>query len=177
MAFTIDCSCGRKLSVDAGDAGIKLRCTCGNVNTVPSLTELRRAAGLPDYEMSAADKVKQLCATGELPSGDHCARCGCGTLEVLLVGIECERPFGTGYWETVVKLLFYPLGHLSQQDYRYGESVGRELTVEAPLRMCHGCQEKLRGRFRKRELVGLLRKVPVYDELFREYPGAAVVVD
>ncbi len=43
--FEIDCACGQKLTVTAGQAGSQIACVCGKSVDVPTIRELRRLAG------------------------------------------------------------------------------------------------------------------------------------
>lgn len=180
MPFHVDCRCGRQVEVRAADAGGEVTCPCGNVNAVPSLSALRRRAGLTSYEGSIAGTIRRKLADGELPLGDLCARCGMPTEETLQCSIECERtsPRASDSWATVLLGAFTGIGTWLQlqEQYLNTEVTGRELVVEAPLRVCADCRRRLRKRTRRNELRALLKTVPEYAELLREYPHAGLDV-
>lgn len=50
MEFTVSCSCGRVQTVSEGSAGARIACDCGQTVDVPSLTQLRKQAGLSAIE-------------------------------------------------------------------------------------------------------------------------------
>ena len=180
MPFHVDCRCGRQVEVRAADAGGEVTCPCGNVNPVPSLSELRRRAGLTSYEGSIAGTIRRKLVNGELPAGDLCVRCGMPTEETLECSVECERTSarGPGSWATVLLSMFTSIGTwlTLHEQYLDPEVTGRELVVEAPLRVCTDCRRRLRKRTRRKELRALLQTVPEYAELLREYPHAGLDV-
>ena len=45
--FQAQCSCGKSIPVTVGQAGGNFNCVCGNMVEVPSLMQLKRAAGVP----------------------------------------------------------------------------------------------------------------------------------
>ena len=94
------------------------------------------------------------------------------TEETLDWFVECERPAasGAGYWGTV--LLGMLAGIVSSAHYLHAEVRGRELVVEAPLRVCADCKRRLSTWTRRKELRSLLQTVPEYAELLDEYPNA-----
>ena len=102
------------------------------------------------------------------------------TLDTLSVSldcfVECERPAasGAGYWGTV--LLGVLTGIVGSARYLHAEVRGRELVVEAPLRVCADCKRGLSRTTRRKELRALLETVPEYAELLAEYPKAGLGV-
>jgi hypothetical protein len=175
MDLSVNCSCGERIAVTAAHAGSEIRCTCGLGVAVPSLGELRRNAGHARYEIGVADRIRQRVDAGALPSENACVKCGVPTADVLWCIIECERPWstGSGFWKTFFVLLLTPVWIYAKvlADHKNPEVQGREVVVETPLRVCRNCQAKLNP---KRDLAGLLRKTPLYDELLTEYPRATI---
>ena len=53
--YLIECSCGEKIAVGAGQAGQEVRCDCGRAVQVPLLRELR---GLPTVAAADPDRAK-----------------------------------------------------------------------------------------------------------------------
>jgi hypothetical protein len=148
MEFRINCECGKRIFVTTGSAGGTVRCECGRTVTVPLLSELRRQAGLPAYQMNPAEVIEQMLAAGELPPVQPCARCSNPTDEVLNAVAECEsswagqsaRPGDSAIGYIVVAAVPIPVALV---DVEEGEAKGGELTVPIPVRMCRGCQRRL----------------------------------
>lgn len=177
MEFVLRCSCGRPVRVTAAQAGSELRCDCGNVTLVPMLSELRRGAGQPAYGVDIAETLRNMHADGLLPLETRCVQCQMQTEGILKCSVECERTFsrGGGFWVTVIVGLVLSCGDI-RDDYRNREVHGRELVVQTPLRLCDNCRHALGKKPRKRRVVELLRMVPMYDQLLREYPNADIMV-
>jgi hypothetical protein len=182
MTFTLSCSCGKTITVDAAQAGAEVRCLCGKLNGVPSLSELRYGAGQARYDVSAVDRIRQKVAEGSLPTETECVKCGSQTQDILFSFIECERPWitgGAGFWQIFFAALVLPywfLLRMSNKAYDNPRVFGRETVVETPLRMCLQCQSAVRGSHGVRALAELIRKVPLYEELLREFPEAEIGV-
>ncbi len=174
MDFTINCQCGATLRDATADAGGIKRCRCGHENSVPSLSKLRQESGQQAYDVSTAEKLRYMFADGDLPPNNVCVQCGCETSDVLQCSVECERPHtkGRGFWGTFFLGLFAPLSvfHSIHQEYQNPEVFGRELIVDTPVPMCSKCQIDLRPR--KKTVRELLCRVPLYGQLFQEYPDA-----
>jgi hypothetical protein len=179
MDFSIGCSCGRTIAVTAAQAGSEVRCNCGQVNAVPLLSELRRSIGQSKYNLGIIDRIRQQVADGVLPAGNLCARCGAETSDALPLLVECERTWshGGGFWRHFSLFLLGPIWFwgLLRRDYNNPEVFGRESVVELPLRMCQSCQTTVRQTGSTAAKVRLLQKVPLFEELLREYPQARIV--
>jgi hypothetical protein len=176
MDFTFDCQCGQTLRITAVDAGQTKVCRCGTPNIIPSLSELRRRAGQACYDTHISDKIIAMHAQGLLPEELTCARCGRDTPGILNCSVECERPYshGRGFWSTVLLGLLSPwwmLGVLSR-DYKHSEVHGREVVVQTPLRMCPECAAQVHQQTSSAR--DILQRIPLYAQLFREYPKADV---
>jgi len=76
MTFNLDCTCGRSVSVSAGQAGTTVACECGQTVAVPSLGRLRELAGRGRYEAGTIDRIHGMLKNGQLPAGDRCAVSG-----------------------------------------------------------------------------------------------------
>ncbi len=55
--FSVECSCGRAIGVNASQAGSTIRCECGDDVAVPSLGKWRESAGKGRYESSLSDTI------------------------------------------------------------------------------------------------------------------------
>src|SRR5204862_1500612 len=91
MDFHLKCSCGNTVVVTEAAAEGAARCPCGQAVPVPPLTELRRQAGLPAYNISPELEIEYLLEDGATPGGKTCVRCGTATDDRVLVVTECER--------------------------------------------------------------------------------------
>ncbi len=176
MDFAIKCACGERIKVIASQAGSELKCICGKIQTVPSLSELRRSAGQTAFDVSVTEKLQQLYFDGKLPLELNCVRCGSATRETLNFKVECQRPMvrGNGYWKTFFLMLFAPWIAMKQihDDYRNPEVIGRELIIRTPIRMCSQCASQIDTV--GKETKELLRRTSLYQELLTEYPQARI---
>ena len=110
MEFRIDCPCGEHVVVTEAAAGATLTCACGRPISVPSLWELRVAAGLPAYDPGPELLIQHLLAAGKLPGTKLCLGCGFETEQVFEVRTECERShvveYLTGHgWEVTAQTM------------------------------------------------------------------------
>ena len=128
------------MEVTAAHAGSDVRCTCGQVQAVPPLSELRQRAGKPRYDVDIAESIRYMVADGQLPEDDKCVTCGIATDNVLRFVIVCERqmPKGPGFWHTFFLWLLSPIsgavGEYSRMETDT-ELMGREKIVKAPVRI------------------------------------------
>ncbi|QDV38532.1 hypothetical protein [Tautonia plasticadhaerens] len=176
MSFSLECSCGRSLAVQAAQAGTTLRCPCGAEVDVPSVGRLRELAGRLAYEAGTIDVIRGMLWRGELPAGDRCAISGESTDDVADLSVEAERiyPGGDHRAYAWLGLLVSPILLLGLfQEPR--PDVGRETIVPTPLRVASCYHPKLR-RSGQRALKRWLRTVPIYARLLEEFPRARVKV-
>jgi hypothetical protein len=224
MDFPVRCECGRLVPVPETAAGATHPCECGRTLDVPSLSELKRQCGLPAYSPPANLLIPHMIDAGELPA-PACLGCGAPGETTVEAVAECERAWetggGRGWW-----LAFFVIGiwALVLRQASRGDTVGRNLYVSVPFRLCPRCRRpaprtglilflrvlkfvvlaagvglavlSLRAGFavvgaglllwwaeaRARRgaqatMKRLLRRVPVYAQLLREYPEAQVVWD
>jgi hypothetical protein len=180
MSFLIDCpSCGRKLSVTASQAGMRAGCDCGAGVDVPRLSQLREQAGKGAYESGTIDTILRMIDRGELPWGDLCAISGRPTKGWLTVRVEAERLQAVHSARPGPLLfLFGPLAFLTSSRKWSGEPPvhGRETTIDVPLRIHGEYHEGLWRRPGQRRLRRLLRTVPIYDRLLKDFPAARLSV-
>ena len=185
MAFHVECSCGERIEVTAGMAGTEVRCSCGVLNRVPGLSELRQAAGQHAYVTNTVEAIRKMLAQGELPPGPNCMICHSPTRATFTCEVDCEKAWavrrGPGESNPVLTglaLAFVPfwlaLALLAKRDREEPDTRGRDVTVRVPLRLCGPCRRSLGGLRRPRAIKRLLRQVPVYAQLLEEYPGAKV---
>jgi hypothetical protein len=175
--FSLDCRCGRTVTVAAAQAGSTVRCDCGAEVTVPSLGRLRELSGKDRYESGTGDTIHRLIQEGELPAGRACAFSGEPTDDVLplevLVPRVFKRPEGE---EEQVLATFGLLGYFFYGLFRHPEIVEEHaIKVPTPLRVAGWHHPKVR-RISQRRLKRLLRTMPVYAKLLDENPYARVSV-
>lgn len=187
MSYSVTCDCGSTLSVDATQAGSPVPCSCGRTAHVPSLSMLRQSAAEQAYPRSTIETIVHMIECGELPLGDTCAVSGRPTIDTILLHIQCERIWhrgssadGLGGGRVFCLVLFGWLYFLvawleSIRPDRPPDVLGRNTTVEVPLRVCVEFDKRLK-RFGQRKLKKLLRRVPVYATLLDEYPSATISI-
>jgi hypothetical protein len=162
--------------VGEGAAGVKFPCDCGRTVKVPSLKDLRLAAGLTPYNLSPEVVIESLLLSGGLPLGNHCAGCGAKTDDVVHVVVECERAIvrrrgGPSWLLVLLSLLVSPWIWVFARREREEREYGRDKIYRLPLRVCPGCRPGLRD---VAALEQALQKVPEYDDLLAKYPAARI---
>jgi hypothetical protein len=175
--FSIDCPCGRAITVAASQAGSTVRCGCGAEVRVPSLGRLRELSGRDRYESGICDTIRRMVQSGELPVGGTCAVSREPTDDVIDLEILVPRFFRNrddvqnktlwifGVWGALYLALF------SRPQI---EEEGT-LTVRLPLRVAGSHHHKVRAMSQRR-LRRLLRKVPAYARLLEENPYSRLSV-
>ena len=178
MDFSISCPCGKTTSVTAVQAGSEVRCLCGKLNAVPSLSELRHGAGQARYNLETRGPDQAGSGRASLAFGRRCAKCGLQTSGTLCFVVECEQPWSTGggFWKHFFLWLLAPvwIWGVLLRDYKSDEVFGRETVVEIPVRMCPDCQAAVRNSPSTRAMTALLHTIPLYHQLLREYPKATI---
>jgi hypothetical protein len=177
MEFSVECSCGHTLVVQAPQAGTTMLCRCGAQVKLPSLGKQRELAGLHAYEAGTIDVIHGMLRRGELPAGAHCAVSGEPTADVVDLSVEAERIYRSGD-----NRLYVWLGVLVSPIFLFGilqkprPDVGRERLVSTPLRVAAAFHPRVR-RSGQRALKRWLRTVPIDAKLLEEYPRARVRID
>jgi hypothetical protein len=176
MGFSVACECGNRLPVAPAMCGSTATCACGRRLQLPSLSELRVAAGLSAFEVSIRDRVKALGLEGRLPTERGCVVCARQTRHSMECLVECERPWvkAPGFGKAFLLFLFSPILAVAQlkQELEDHEVHGRESVVRTPIRICQPCFES--ARVSKRRCLELLRKTELYGQLLDAYPKAAI---
>ena len=179
--YPLNCDCGKRHEVSASQAGSDLKCDCGRTIDVPSLRDLRIAAG--EDPRSAELAIMSMLNRGELPQEKECLKCGLPTGEVMNVSVECEKvesPEDTGFFSLVIRLFFIvfvaPIFAIIVTIYENRRfegdetSWGRNVSFRLPLRMCSDCSRSP-GISGIREL---MMKIDLYRRLFEKYPSASI---
>jgi hypothetical protein len=180
MEFRAVCQCGQSIAVSLGQAGSAVDCRCGASVSVPSLRELRSAAGLPPPEHPEL-AVKRLLQSGCVRDGP-CAVCGAQAGAVLYCVAECERSVrkSEAHWlvnglAIVLAALISPwLLFFRESRSEEPRFLGRDLILRLPLPVCPVCR---RGLTNQAEVVKALCHLPEYRRLLQKYPHAKVQVD
>ena len=144
LKLHVNCECGAVIPVRKTQAGSDVECGCGRIVEIPSLAELRRAAGLRGIEETIDGKVRRLVREGTLP-GAMCVVCATPSQDVLRLICECERTAfknqASSDW--IVFFLISPmLGLLRLATRRVTYNVdqrGHDTVLNTPVRVCHGC--------------------------------------
>jgi hypothetical protein len=233
--FYIDCACGKQLAVAANQAGAEVLCACGRSVLVPSLSQLRRDAGLGAYAQGIAERVARAVEAGDVDRLNGCVECGQPTNGVLLGTIVCEQVHRRGERSVLgVRMLlvllnpFFLLIHMVFFRDPQNEEFGRDVSTPLDLPCCERCRplkvprlltglsvairltliaaglvlivthrqfgaaslgiwlliiggilwtiQVLIASLRQRRLKQWARTIPIYQELFVEYPAAEIVL-
>ena len=146
---------------------------------------MRQAAGQSAYEASVIDTIGRLIETGQANWLQACAKCGEPCQRHVDVHVLCETTWKrgksrAGSWAfALFSILFLPFGWLialCTLGNSQGESrqLGHVRTVSLPLGTCPEHETHLLQSARAYELQSLLLEVPIYTDLFEEYPQAKV---
>jgi len=176
MSFTLDCTCGRPVTVNAGQAGTAVTCECGATIAVPSLGRLRELAGRERYEAGTIDTIHAMLRKGLLPAGDRCAVSGEYTQDVVELWVEAERFYvreESPLSNFVAGLISPILIPIVERLRPARPDVGRQTIVPTPLRVAKAHRRRVLTAS-QRALKRWLCSVPIYAELLREYPRATV---
>jgi hypothetical protein len=178
VSFNLSCSCGRSVSVSAGQAGTTVACECGQTIAVPSLGTLRELSGRERYEAGTIDTIHAMRQKGLLPAGERCAVSGELTQDFVVLWVEAEKPYvrKESLFSSFVAALIAPIFILAVARARPRfPDLGRQTIVPAPLRVATAHRHRLETAS-QRKLKRWLCTVPIYADLLREYPLAIVAV-
>lgn len=141
---------------------------------VPPLHVLRASVG--GSSVSPVIQIQAMLLKGELPGSHNCANCGCRTDHLIRVSVVCERVTveNRASNKTILAgcLFFGWLGPLLAAAGAFGDILverGREVSFVLPVRVCKDCASNDPVALRRD-----LNTTPVYADLLRKYPGAAV---
>ena len=165
-------------------AGSQITCTCGLVTPVPSLSQLRVQSGETAYRKSLPEVIFEQIESGELP-GHACVECHQSTNEQWEGTVECERPYVASGDRSFLTILLhvarfavipfiFVIWLLWRSRHDDDISHGHYVAVNVVLRLCPACRQKL-GRQTRRRMTRLLKKVPIYQQLLKEYPDATIL--
>jgi hypothetical protein len=146
MDFQVSCECGNKVTVSEGAAGSFVACACGREIRVPSLGELRKQAGMTATKSVPPLVIEHMLSAGELPVSTQCGGCRVETSDTILVTVECEKSWETGPKGIAGFLAFVFSGGWTLLFNERSITVGTNLILHIPVRMCSRCQRGLRRR-------------------------------
>jgi|GEM_PF-1325371 len=181
MDYPVSCECGQVHRVAAALAGSHFACRCGRDVSVPSLIQLKSAAG--QAVLSPEVRLEQMLQLGMLPEESRCLVCDAPTKKALFFWAMCERAvlkesWGQKWLGLVVLIFFFGwvgllVGYLAGR--LEGDKLhGREVRFRLPLRVCSECTSKVSVPI---TLWDTALAVPIYAELLRKYPDAQLVFD
>ena len=158
-------------------------CSCGRSVTVPSLSTLRTSAGKSAVPLNTLDAIRKILRDGSLPEGVVCPYSGRLANEVIYFHIQCERTWAAGgdREDFLTRFIgFFVFGWvgalIASQRSASSEALGRDVSIEVPVRISGDIRHQLLRTKRQRKLKDLLRQTPIYAKLLQEYPGATVAV-
>jgi hypothetical protein len=183
-SFSVPCECGASLSISATDAGATISCRCGRQVQVPRLSQLRISQGLDPAESNVRDTIARMIRDGALPWGQCCAVTAMPTDDSMPLDIQCERSYVQGgrsqFWGVMLMIGgFFACLPLAIFMWLIGrelfatspEREGRDVVITIPIWVCRDSQATVRGWSQSR-LREMLRTVPIYERLLREYKDA-----
>jgi len=179
MKYPVRCDCGKVYHFAAVQAGNRFMCPCGRELVVPSLSQLKMAAG--EEVLSPEVRLEQMLRLGLLPQQTRCVVCRTETTGITHFWAICERAFvqqgpGRGPLGLIAGWLVF--GWLSLIPWFYHPRdervVGNDIRLRLPLRVCPGCVPTLGDPGRLEDAV---HAVPQYADLLEKYPGAQFARD
>jgi len=180
MSYSVTCGCGEGHAVSATQAGSTLKCDCGRSIDVPRLSVLREFAGESPVPLNTIERIRAMIQSGDLPSGDICPYSGRPANSTLYVHVQCERSWvrGGDSWNIGTVIAYLLLGWIAaliaSRESQPEEELGRETSVELPLRISSDVDSKVVAIRGQKKLKKLLRETPIYAELLQEFPDANV---
>jgi hypothetical protein len=184
MYLRVNCECGRELAVSATSAGSRLDCTCGRTVDVPTLSELRRNAGLNPIPLNTVESIQKLVRLGELPNEKNCPFTGRIPDTVVWLRVDCESKWVRGSEPLSIPWIFFYIFLLgwvgawlvALRKETPKEELGRDVSVDLPLRVSSEAIPNVFRMTSQRKLRKVLRQNPVYSKLLVEYPSAFISV-
>lgn len=173
--YTIECEQGHPLSVTSAVAGSTISCECGAEVKVPGLSQLRLLSGKEAYVSNAIEMITSAHQAGREPAGLECLRCSQLAGNVIDTKILCERSemdFNSLKWLLLpwLPVLVYGLIQSRKRNKELEETSTRN--VRTHFRLCQRCLRNPRRPPNRRKIRRLLKKVPVYAQLYKENPEA-----
>jgi hypothetical protein len=178
MTYPVRCACGKVYQISASLAGSHYTCACGKELVVPSLSQLKMAAG--EEVLSPVVRLEHMAQLGMLPQETRCVTCGQATTGVTHFWAICERAFvkrdpNREWWVVALGWLFLGwLALLILLRARDDRVHGSDVRLRLPLRVCPECAPDLAGPGALSEAV---LGVPLYADLLNQYPAAELALD
>ncbi len=177
--YTIKCEQGHPLSVTSAVAGATISCECGAEVKVPLLSQLRLMSGQEAYVSNATDMLDSAHRAGREPAGLECLKCDQPAENVVDIVVLCERADidlnhpswimhrAIGTW---IFVLAYGLFQSHKRNKELEKTSPRN--VRTHFRLCQRCLRNPRRPPNRKKIRRLLKKVPVYAQLYKENPEA-----
>src|SRR5690349_3987580 len=110
MRYPVRCECGTDYRFTAAQAGSRYTCPCGRELAVPSLSQMKMAAG--EEVLSPEVRLEQMLQLGMLPQQTRCVCCRTATPGVAHFWAICERAFvekdaSRVWWAIALSWLFF----------------------------------------------------------------------
>jgi hypothetical protein len=178
------CNCGERIPVQTNQAGSEVQCPCGEIVRVPSLSALREGVGLEPIRRSAIEKIRASLQSGDLPCGDRCAITKIPTKNLLWFRVHCDETGGelrsVPPWLSLLCFVVPFLGPalaavLISSALRDGATPSSEKNsrfqhqLDIPLAVVREKHDLVRRMWRSSQ-AKLLSRIPVYRQLFAEFP-------
>jgi hypothetical protein len=184
MNLSVQCECGKQLPVSATSAGSEASCSCGLRISIPTLSELRRNAGLNPIPLNTVETIQKLIRSNALPNEKTCPISGRIADTVVYFRVECESTWVKGReplsvkWVVVYVLFFGWLGKLlaTIRNDTPREELGRDVSVDVPIKVSEETLSRVLKMTAQRKLKKILKTNPIYAKLLSEYPRAVVSV-
>lgn len=182
--LTIDCECGKVLSVSPASAGGSVGCGCGRVLAVPTLSELRRRAGLVPIPQNAVERVRNLINSGKLPDNKLCPFTNLPADTMIWLRVDCESKWVRGneplsaHWKLFYILIFGWIGAIFAllRNSKPIEEFGREVYVDIPLMVNGETIGKLRKLKSQSKWRSAIMCSSLYADLLREFPSLHISI-
>jgi hypothetical protein len=188
LQVDLTCVCGRTVLARAKDAGGSIACGCGKSVAVPTLSQLRRLAGVDAYVTNPAEAIRKAQRQGINPAGDKCLICGSPTAVFYTCDAICEtsqlkRVAGTESTDIprLLSFLILPwiLSFLMWRRSQPAEAEirGHDIEVTFSLPVCDPCATTTGNVTRPSVAKQIMANVPLYRELLEYYPNLTLRIE
>ena len=171
----------------ATDAGGTIKCVCGKLVPVPTLSKLRTLSGSEAYITNPVEAIRKVQREGNDPAGDKCVVCHSANPTYYRCHAVCEQSHmkrtaaGDDDSTAILRWLFFPLIlnvllSFMRRDTTI-ERQGHDIEITLQLPVCGPCTKTDGKPTRPSVAKRMMRNVPLYRELLDYYPGARVRIE